>query len=92
MERYVFDWNRSIWDSGDHCYYFCAYAHLDFRNAIATVDCEIIIQFSDDGSLSDIKLASVKLLNKRDIRLTLDEAEVEEKGTTDYGEENFLAE
>lgn len=86
------DENRSVWDREDHCYYFCAYTHLDFRNAIATVDCEISIEFSDDGSLSDIKLASVKLLNKRDISLNLDEAEVEEKDTTDYGKDDFLAE
>lgn len=86
------DENRSVWDREDHCYYFCAYTHLDFRNAIATVDCEIRIEFSDDGRLSDIKLVSVKLLNKRDISLNLDEAEVEEKDTTDYGKDDFLAE
>lgn len=88
----VFDENRSVWDSEDQCYYFCAYTHLDFRNATANVDCEISIEFSDDGSLSNIKLASVKLLNKWDISLNLDEAEVEETDTTDYGEDDFLAE
>lgn len=86
------DENRSVWDREDHCYYFYAYTHLDFRNAKATVDCEISIEFSDDGSLSNIKLASVKLLNKQDISLNLDEAEVEEKDTADYGKDDFLAE
>lgn len=88
----VFDENRSVWDSEDHCYYLCAYTHLDFRNAIATVDCEISIEFSDDGSLSNIKLESAKLLNKWDISLNLDEAEVEEKDIPDYSEDDFLAE
>lgn len=87
-----FDENRSVWDSEDHCYCFCVYTHLDFRNAIATVDCEISIEFSDDGSLSNIELMSVKLLNKWDINLNIDKAEVEEKEAPGYGEHLYLTE
>lgn len=65
---------------------------MDFRNALANVDCEIRINFSDDGSLSTIELISTKLLNKWDISLSLDEAETEEKDVTDYGEDDYRAE
>lgn len=87
-----FDESRSVWDKEDRCYYFCAYTHLDFRNALANVDCEIRINFSDDGRLSTIELISTKLLNKWDISLSLDEAETEEKDVTDYGEDDYRAE
>lgn len=87
-----FDESRSVWDKEDRCYYFCAYTHLDFRNALANVDCEIRINFSDDGSLSAIELISTKLLNKWDISLSLDEAETEERDVTDYGEDDYRAE
>lgn len=86
------DESRSAWDSEDRCYYFCAYSHLDFRNALADVDCEIRINFSGDGSLSKIELVSTKLLNKRDINLRLDKAETEETDITDYGEDDYRAE
>ena len=59
---------------------------------MATVDCEISIEFSDDGGLSNITLESAKLLNKWDISLNLDEAEVEEKDIPDYGEDDYLVE
>lgn len=87
-----FDENRSAWDSEDRCYYFCAYTRLTFQNALAEVDCEIEINFSDDGSLSQVELSSVKLINKWDIPLNLDEAETTEKDVTDYGEDEYRAE
>ena len=86
-----FDESQSIWDSEDQRYYFRAYTNISFRNAVANVDCEIRINFSDDGSLSNIELVSTKLLNKWDINLSLDEAEVEED-TTDFGADDFRAE
>ena len=70
---------RSVWDNEDRCYYFCAYTHLDFNHALANVDCEVKIKFSDDGSFSDIKLVSTKLLNKWDITLNLEGAETVER-------------
>lgn len=87
-----FDENRSVWDSEDRCYYFCAYTRLTFQNALAEVDCEVEINFSDDGSLSQVELSSVKLINKWDIPLNLDEAETTEKDVTDYGEDEYRAE
>lgn len=87
-----FDENRSAWDSEDRCYYFCAYTRLKFQNALAEVDCEVRIDFSDDGSLSQVKLASVKLINKWDISLNLDEAETIEEDITNYGEDDYRAE
>lgn len=87
-----FDENRSAWDSEDRCYYFCAYTRLTFQNALAEVDCEIEINFSDDGSLSQVELSSVKLINKWDIPLNLDEAETTEKDVTDYGEDEYRTE
>lgn len=87
-----FDENRSVWDSEDRCYYFCAYTRLTFQNALAEVDCEVEINFSDDGSLSQVELSSVKLINKWDISLNLDEAETIEKDVTDYGEDDYRAE
>lgn len=87
-----FDENRSAWDSEDRCYYFCAYTRLTFQNALAEVDCEVEINFSDDGSLSQVELSSVKLINKWDIPLNLDEAETTEKDVTDYGEDEYRAE
>ena len=86
------DETRSAWDKEDQCYYFCAYTHLDFQNALADIDCEIKINFSDDGTLSKVKLVSTKLLNKWDISLSLDKAKVEEKDITDYGEDDYRAE
>jgi len=86
------DETRSAWDKEDQCYYFCAYTHLDFLNALADIDCEIKINFSDDGTLSKVKLVSTKLLNKWDISLSLDKAKVEEKDITDYGEDDYRAE
>ena len=38
------------------------------------------------GSLSNIKLVSTKLLNKWDIDLDLEEAEIEERNMVDYSE------
>lgn len=87
-----FDENRSAWDSEDRCYYFCAYTRLTFQNALAEVDCEVEINFSDDGSLSQVELSSVKLINKWDIPLNLDEAETIEKDVTDYGEDDYRTE
>lgn len=87
-----FDENRSVWDSEDRCYYFCAYTRLTFQNALAEVDCEVEINFSDDGSLSQVELSSVKLINKWDIFLNLDEAETIENDVTDYGEDDYRAE
>lgn len=87
-----FDENRSAWDSEDRCYYFCAYTRLKFQNALAEVDCEVRIDFADDGSLSQVKLASVKLINTQDISLNLDEAETIEEDITNYGENDYLAE
>lgn len=87
-----YDENRSAWDSEDRCYYFCAYTRLKFQNALAEVDCEVRIDFSDVGSLSQVKLASVKLINKWDISLNLDEAETIEEDITDYGEDDYRAE
>ena len=83
---------RSVWDNEDRCYYFCAYTHLDFNHALANVDCEVKIKFSDDGSFSDIKLVSTKLLNKWDITLNLEGAETVERDITDYGEDEYRAE
>lgn len=40
----------------------------------------------NDGSLSNIKLVSTKLLNKWDIDLDLEEAEIEERNMVDYSE------
>ena len=65
---------------------------MDFQNALADIDCEIKINFSDDGTLSKVKLVSTKLLNKWDISLSLDKAKVEEKDITDYGEDDYRAE
>ena len=87
-----FDETRSVWDNEDKCYYFCAYTRLKFQNALAEVDCEVEINFSDDGSLSQAKLSSVKLINKWDISLNLDKAETIEEDTTDYGEDHYRAE
>lgn len=87
-----FDENRSAWDSEDRCYYFCAYTRLTFQNALAEVDCEVEINFSDDGSLSQVELSSVKLINKWDIPLNLDEAETIENDVTDYGEDDYRTE
>ncbi len=87
-----FDENRSVWDKEDQCYYFCAYTHLEFQNALAEVDCEVGIDFSDDGSLSQAELSSVKLINEWNIPLRLDEAETTKKDVTDYGEADYLAE
>jgi hypothetical protein len=87
-----FDENRSAWDKEDRCYYFCAYTQLTFQNALAEVDCEIRIDFADDGSLSQVELASVKLINKWDISLNLDEADTTENDVTDYGEDDYRAE
>ena len=86
------DESRSAWDNEDRCYYFCAYTHLDFHHALADVDCEIRINFSENGSLSEIELVSAKLLNKWDISLSLDEAQTEETDITDYGEDDYRAE
>ena len=86
------DENRSAWDSEDRCYYFCAYTRLEFRNALAEVNCEVRIHFADDGSFSHAELDSVKLINKWDIALNLDEAETIEKDITDYGEYDYRAE
>lgn len=86
------DENRSAWDKEDRRYYFCAYTHLDFINALANVECEIRINFSGDGSFSTIELETVKLLNKWDISLSLEEAEIVENDITDYGEDDYLAE
>jgi len=87
-----FDANRSVWDSDDHCYYFCAYTRLKFQNALAEVDCEVKIDFADDGSLSQVKLDSVKLINNRDISLCLDDAKTTVEDITDYGEDDCFAE
>lgn len=87
-----FDENRSVWDNEDRCYYFYAYTRLKFQNALAEVDCEVRIDFADDGSLSQVELASVKLINKWDISLHLDEAETIEEDITDYGEDDYRAE
>ena len=87
-----FDENRSVWDNEDRCYYFYAYTHLKFQNALAEVDCEVRIEFADDGSLSQVELASVKLINEWDISLHLDEAETIEEDITDYGEDDYRAE
>ena len=87
-----FDENRSVGDREDRCYYFCAYTNLIFQNALAEVDCEVRIDFADDGSLSQVELDSVKLINKWDISLNLDEAETTEEDTTDYGEADYRAE
>ena len=86
------DADRSVWDNEDRCYYFCAYTHLDFYHASAEVDCEVKIKFSSDGSFSDIELVSIKLLNKWDIDLELEDAEIEERDITDYGEDEYRAE
>ena len=86
------DENRSAWDSEDRCYYFCAYTRLEFRNALAEVNCEVRIHFADDGSFSQAELDSVKLINKWDIALNLEEAETIEKDITDYGEDDYRAE
>lgn len=86
------DENRSAWDSEDRCYYFCAYTRLKFQKALAEVDCEVRIDFANDGSLSQVELASVKLINKWDISLNLDEAETIEDDITDYGEDDYRAE
>ena len=43
-------------------------------------------------SLSQVKLASLKLINTQDISLNLDEAETIEEDITDYGENDYLAE
>lgn len=86
------DENRSAWDKEDRCYYFCAYTHLDFINALANVECEIRINFSGDGSFSSIELETIKLLNRWDISLSLENAETTEKDITDYGEDEYRAE
>lgn len=80
------DEDHSVWDDEERCYYFCAYTHLDFYHASADVDCEVKISFSDDGSLSNIKLVSTKLLNRWDIDLDLEEAKIEERNMVDYSE------
>lgn len=87
-----FDENRSVWDSEDRCYYFYAYTRLKFLNALAEVDCEVRIDFAEDGSLSQVELTSVKLINKWDISLRLDEAKTTEEDITDYGEDDYRAE
>ena len=65
---------------------------MEFRNALAEVNCEVRIHFADDGSFSQAELDSVKLINKWDIALNLDEAETIEKDITDYGEDDYRAE
>lgn len=86
------DESRSVWDNEDRCYYFCAYTRLSFKNAMAHVDCEIRINFSGDGTLSNIALASSKILNKWDINLSLEEADTEYEDVSDYNEEEYRAE
>ena len=44
------------------------------------------------GSLSQVELASVKLINKWDISLNLDKADTTEKDVTVYGEDDYRAE
>lgn len=81
------DESRSVWDREDRCYYFWVYTHLNFKKALAYVECEIRIDFSDAGTLSEVNLSYTKLLNKSDIRLNLDEAEIEEKVNRDSPED-----
>ena len=86
------DENRSMWDSEDKCYYFLAYTYLEFQNASAEIDCEVRINFADDGSFTSISLDSVRTINEWDISLDLEDAEISEQDVTDYGEDDYLAE
>lgn len=56
------------------------------------MECEIRINFSGDGSFSSIELETIKLLNRWDISLSLEDAETTEKDITDYGEDEYRAE
>ena len=86
------DENRSAWDDEDKCYYFLAYTYLEFQNASAEIDCEVRINFVNDGSFATIFLESVKITNKWDITLNLENAKISEQDITDYGEDDYLAE
>ncbi len=90
MSDYL-DENRSMWDKEDKCYYFMAYTHLEFKNAVAIVDCEIRIKFPNDGSFSPVELENVKITNKYDISISLEDADTSEEDITDYGEDDYLA-
>lgn len=78
-----FDEEHSVWDREDRCYYFYAYTRLKFQNALAEVDCEVRINFNDDGILLPVQLDSVKVINERDIVLSLDGAKTMEEDVTD---------
>lgn len=85
------DENRSVWDREDQCYYFTAYTHVDFVGASALVNCEIQIDFTPDGSTYQSRITRVKTVNRWDIALNLDNAEVFKEDITDYGEHEYRA-
>ena len=60
----VFDEENSIWDSEDGEYIFASYADVDFINAEAEVECEILISFDFDDPENTAQVCKLKLLNR----------------------------
>lgn len=52
--------------------------------------CELTLPMM--GSFTSISLGSVRTINKWDISLDLEDAEISEQDVTDYGEDDYLAE
>lgn len=87
-----FDSDRSVWDSEDKQYYFLAYNRIEFKKAVAEIDCEIGINFSESDWPGSINLSTVRLINKWDISVDISNADVTEYDITDYDMEDYLAE
>ncbi|MDO4730601.1 MAG: hypothetical protein Q4B14_00500 [Clostridia bacterium] len=57
----ILDEDRSIWDKEDRAYIFTAYSNVSFEEALAEVECDILIKFDSEEHLSFVEVDDVKL-------------------------------
>lgn len=74
----VFDEENSIWDSVDREYFYMAYADIDFTDAEAEVDCEILISFDFDDPENTAQVMEFHLLNQGNICIDCEGASIRE--------------
>ena len=74
----VFDEENSIWDSVDREYFYMAYADIDFTDAEAEVDCEILISFDFDDPENTAQVIEFHLLNQGNICIDCEGASIRE--------------
>ena len=74
----VFDEYNSIWDSEDQEYIYTTYVDIDFTDAEAMVECEILISFDFDSPENTAQVVNIKLLNQGNICIDCKNATVTE--------------